>query len=37
MLKKTAVTTGDKFYKISTILTGMNAELPIGVAQLRVI
>ncbi|MEA5625220.1 DUF2808 domain-containing protein [Nostoc sp. UHCC 0251] len=36
-VKKTAVTTGDKFYKISTILAGMNLELPIGIAQLRVI
>lgn len=36
-VKKTAMTTGDKFYKISTILAGMNVELPIGVAQLRVI
>ncbi|GBE93751.1 DUF2808 domain-containing protein [Fischerella thermalis CCMEE 5330] len=36
-VKKTAVTTGDKFYKISTIFAGTNAELPIGVAQLRVI
>lgn len=35
--KKTAVTTGNKFYKISTIFAGTNAELPIGVAQLRVI
>jgi len=36
-VKKTAVTTGDKFYKISTILAGMNVELPIGIVQLRVI
>ncbi len=36
-VKKTAVTSGNKFYKISAILAGMNAELPIGVAQLRVI
>ncbi|MDZ7965508.1 MAG: DUF2808 domain-containing protein [Nostoc sp. DedSLP03] len=36
-VKKTAMATGDQFYKISTILAGMNVELPIGVAQLRVI
>ncbi|MDZ8090954.1 MAG: hypothetical protein RMZ42_03280 [Nostoc sp. DedQUE05] len=36
-VKKIAMTTGDQFYKISTILAGMNVELPIGVAQLRVI
>ncbi|MFQ4143928.1 hypothetical protein [Chlorogloeopsis sp. ULAP02] len=36
-VKKTAVTTGDKFYKISAILADLNTELPIGIAQLRVI
>lgn len=36
-VKKTAVTTGNKLYKISTILAGMNVELPIGIVQLRVI
>ncbi|MEH2084959.1 MAG: DUF2808 domain-containing protein [Nostoc sp.] len=36
-VKKTAVTTGNKFYKISAIFADMNVELPIGVAQLRVI
>ncbi|MFN6560485.1 MAG: DUF2808 domain-containing protein [Nostoc sp. ChiSLP01] len=36
-VKKTAATSGDKLYKISAIFADMNTELPIGVAQLRVI
>lgn len=34
-VKKSTVTTGDKLYKISARLEGNNAELPIGIAQLR--
>lgn len=35
-VKKTAPTNGDKMYKVSAVLAGINAELPVGVAQLRV-
>jgi hypothetical protein len=34
-VKKSTVTTGDKLYRIFAKLEGNNAELPIGVAQLR--
>lgn len=36
-VKKTRPTTGNKLYRISARLVGINAELPIGVARLRVI
>ncbi|WP_277924632.1 hypothetical protein [Anabaena lutea] len=36
-VKKTAVTTDNNFYNISNLFAGINAELPIGVAQLRLI
>lgn len=35
-VKKTRVTSGEKLYKISAFLVGINAELPIGVVRLRV-
>jgi hypothetical protein len=35
-VKKTAPTNGDKMYKVSAVLVGINAELPVGIAQLRV-